>query len=281
MILLGKTDRKIMDKKFYFMAGLPRSGGTMLSSILSQNPDIYVSPQSVLPNTLGATYNQYQSKENKDSDQWDSIYRVMEIIIPTFYGGHKETYIIDKNFSWLDAHPYVILENHLKNPLRVICPVRNVMGILASWNRLCENDPKNSYDPEINKVDKTKRPMADKRADYFMTMGGDENGIRIGIENMKRVLHPQFKDNIMLVDYDDLTTNTEETVDKVYDFLGIPHYQVDLSNLSTPHTYTDHWGVKDHHKVKKIIQRENYVLEDIFSPSIIKKYSGLEFWKGV
>ena len=73
------------NKKFYFMAGLPRSGGTLLSSILNQNPNIYVSPQSTLPNTLGATYNQYQSKENKDYDQFQNIYNVMEMIIPTFY----------------------------------------------------------------------------------------------------------------------------------------------------------------------------------------------------
>jgi hypothetical protein len=73
------------DKKFFFMAGLPRSGGTLLSSILNQNPDIYVSPQSTLPNTLGAAYNQYQSKENKDYDQFQQIYNVMEMIIPKFY----------------------------------------------------------------------------------------------------------------------------------------------------------------------------------------------------
>jgi hypothetical protein len=213
--------------------------------------------------------------------QWDSIYRVMEMIIPTFYSGYKEKYIVDKNFSWLDPHPYVILEHHLKNPIKIVCPVRNVIDILASWNRLCENDPKNAYDSEINKVDKTKRPMADKRADYFMTMGGEENGIRNGIENMKRILYPQFKDNIMLIDYDDLTLDTENTVNKVYDFFGISHYEADLFNLSTPHTYMDHWGVKDHHKVKNTVKREDYVLEKIFSSSIIKKYSGLEFWKEV
>jgi len=268
-----------MNKQFFFMAGLPRSGGTMLSSILNQNPNVYVSPQSALPNTLGSTYNQYQSDENKDSNQWDGIYRVMEMIIPTFYGGHEEKYIIDRSFSWLDPHPYVILENHLKNPIRVICPVRNVMDILASWNRICENDPSNSYDIKIMQKDKTRRPMADKRADYFMTIGNAESGIRSGIEGMKRILYPEFKNNIMLVDYDDLTANTEDTIDKIYKFLEIDNYNHKFNNLSTPHDYTDHWGIKDHHKVKKTIETESYVLEDIFSPSTIEKYSGLEFWK--
>lgn len=261
------------------MAGLPRSGGTLMSSILNQNPDIYVSPQSVLPNTLGAAYNQYSSKENKDADQWDNIYRVMEMIVPTFYGGYSEKYIIDKNFSWLEPHPYVILEHHLKNPIRVICPVRNVLDILASWNRLCENDPNNGYDPGILQKDRTNRPMADKRADHFMNIGDAENGIRNGIENMKRVLHPQFKDNIMLVDYDDLTMDTENTIGKVYDFLEIKRYSHDYDNLTTPHNYADHWGVKNHHTVKPSIKRENYDIENIFSQQTIKNYSGLEFWK--
>ena len=33
-------------KQFYFMAGLPRSGSTMLSAILNQNSKIYSGPSS-------------------------------------------------------------------------------------------------------------------------------------------------------------------------------------------------------------------------------------------
>ena len=268
-----------MDKQFFFMAGLPRSGGTLMSSILNQNPDIYVSPQSALPNTLAGVYNEYQSKEHKDSDQFQNIYNVMEIIIPTFYSNHPEKYIIDKHFGWLAGHPYVILENHLKNPIRVICPVRDVLGILASWNRLCKKDPKNNYDKEIKKDYKDKRPMADRRADYFMKMGDEKNGILEGIENMKRVLHPEFKDNILLVDYDDLTQETGETIDSIYNFLGIEKFNHDFNNITNPNPHTDHWGIKDHHKVKSTIVREDSDYSKIFSPETIKKYSGLEFWK--
>jgi len=270
------------DKKFFFMAGLPRSGGTLISSILNQNPDVYVSPQSTLPNTLGAAYNQYQSKENKDSDQFQNIFSVMEMIIPTFYSGRPEKYIVDKNFSWLEPHPYVILENHVKNSIKVICPVRSVLEILASWNRLCENDPKNAYDIEIKRTDKTKLPMADKRANYFMRIGTDGDnpgGILNSIENMKRVLYPQFKDNIMLVDYEVLMQDTKWTIDAIYDFLEIKRYDHDLDNLSTPHAYNDTWGIKGHHEVKPSIKQEQYDLEKIFLPETIKRYSGLEFWR--
>lgn len=271
----------MVDKKYFFMGGLPRSGSTLLASILNQNPDIYVSAQSPLPNILGAAYNQYQSKENLDSSRFDDIYNVVDNIIPLFYEKHPEKYIIDKNFSWLDPHPYVILEHHLTNEIRVVCPVRNVLDILASWNRVCEADPNNEYDKIIIKNDKSKRSIADKRADYFMSSAGEENGIVKSIENLKRILYPQFKNNIMLVDYDDLMSDTTGTINKVYKFLGIESFEHTFENMKTTHEYANVWGVKDHHEIKPTIQKEEYNLESIFSKQTIEKYSGLEFWKDI
>ena len=261
------------------MAGLPRSGSTLLASILNQNPDIYVSAQSPLPNILGAAYNQYQSKENLDSSRFDDIYNVVDNIIPLFYEKHPEKYIIDKNFSWLDPHPYVILEHHLKNNIKVICPVRDVMEILASWNKLCENDKNNEYDKLIIKGDKSKRSMADKRADFFINISGEESGIKNSIEAMKRALYPQFKDNILLVEYNDIVIKTKETIEKIYGFLEIEKFEHTFNYLKTTHEYNDIWGAKGHHEVKPEIQKEEYDLSKIFSDSVIKKYSGLEFWK--
>lgn len=260
------------------MAGLPRSGGTLLSSILNQNPEMYVSPQSVLPNVLGSAYNQYQSIENKDYDQFQQIYDVMEVIIPTFYSSKSEKYIVDRNFSWLDPHPYLILEHHLKNEIKVICPVRNILGILASWNRLCEKDINNIYDKEILKNYKDNRSMNDRRADYFFNLIGN-NGIVESLQNLKRFLNPDFKDKVMLVDYDNLTLQTEKTIDTVYNFLGIEKFNHYYGNIFTSDKYTDAWGIKDHHKVKPTIERENDDYSKIFSQETIKKYSGLEFWR--
>lgn len=42
-----------MNKQLSFLGGLPRSGSTVLASLLSQNPELYVSPTSPL---LGLMY---------------------------------------------------------------------------------------------------------------------------------------------------------------------------------------------------------------------------------
>ena len=41
-----------MKKQFFFLTGLPRTGNTLLSSILNQNKNIKVSPYSIMPEIL-------------------------------------------------------------------------------------------------------------------------------------------------------------------------------------------------------------------------------------
>ena len=41
-----------MQKTFHFMAGIHRSGSTLLSAILNQHPEIYSSPQTELVSML-------------------------------------------------------------------------------------------------------------------------------------------------------------------------------------------------------------------------------------
>ena len=52
-----------LNKNFYFMAGLPRSGSTLLSSILNQNPRFYSGPSSPVVATMIALENQFSNDE--------------------------------------------------------------------------------------------------------------------------------------------------------------------------------------------------------------------------
>jgi sulfotransferase len=46
------TKDKKINKKYYFLTGMPRSGNTLLSAILNQNPKFYSSPLSPLSEQL-------------------------------------------------------------------------------------------------------------------------------------------------------------------------------------------------------------------------------------
>jgi sulfotransferase len=122
--------------------------------------------------------------------------------------------------------------------------------------------------------DRSDRPMPDKRADYFM------NGNRMieKIVNLKAFMN-SVPENIMLVDYDDLVAEPYRVIGSIYDFLRIPYYDHFFDGLTTPHNYTDRWGVKNQHTVKSSIKKEQYDIEKLFSQETISRYSNLEFWK--
>jgi len=50
-------------KTYYFMAGLPRAGSTLLSSILNQNPRFYSGPSSPVLSTMFAVENHLTNDE--------------------------------------------------------------------------------------------------------------------------------------------------------------------------------------------------------------------------
>ena len=49
-----------MNKKYFFLCGYMRCGNTVLTSILNQNPELNVTPNSVVPEIV---YNMYLLKE--------------------------------------------------------------------------------------------------------------------------------------------------------------------------------------------------------------------------
>jgi sulfotransferase len=84
---------------------------------------------------------------------------------------------------------------------------------------------------------------------------------------------------ILLVEYNDLTQKPEETMRRVYDFIGKDYYEnhdyenVEYSNdpfdlkISTPDLHTVSGRVEYHER------------ETILPQQILDKYSGYEFWR--
>ena len=52
-----------MTKQFYFMAGLPRAGSTLLSTLLNQNPRFHSGPSSPVLGAMFALHDNFQTNE--------------------------------------------------------------------------------------------------------------------------------------------------------------------------------------------------------------------------
>ena len=268
------------------MAGLPRSGSTLLSSILNQNPRFYSGPSSPV---LGAMY---AVEENFTNNELYTGYpkpnQVREIIgsIPHhFYSDVQQPVVFDKNRAWTARVPYI--EGYIGQQAKILVPVRRVDEILTSILTMVHRNPFQEGQPRINFVDeqlvKTNTPINDyNRCMYLLNGGG------IVYESLNAIMEgftQNVRDKMHFVDYNDLVSNPEKIMEDIYDFLGEEYYEHDFDSLSNIHREDDlfTYGLSDMHEVRSELKKTAPTPASVLPPEIIDLYeqnkSSLEFWR--
>lgn len=269
-------------KQFFFLSGLPRSGSTLLSSILNQNPEIYSGANSPV---CGMMFNLERSI--LASEQYNA-YPKPEVmpatvcgILENFYSDRKEQFIIDKSREWsIQEHFAVLLRNLPYNP-KVVLMVRDIHEILASFMYLIHENPDapSFIDQEIQARQEFNfyRPIDDIRCDHLMRPKGLIDNAMYGIAfAMLQENHEYFH----IVEYKDLINNTQKTINNLYTFLDIEKFNHDYENIrNIAHEDDRVYGLKGMHDVRQSISKRDIDPYKILSPYVLNKYSGLEFWR--
>jgi sulfotransferase len=242
-----------MDKTFFFMAGLPRSGSTLLSAILNQNPDIYVSSSSDTPSLMLSLYSASQISECYHAGFEPLGYRnIMSKLPQVFYSHIDKPYIIDKNRTW-GVPDHLELASMITDNIKIIAPVRPILEILASFINLAERNPNNFIDrfvPEYPVSDY--RSRNDARCDALMAAN---KHIEMQTLSIASSLIPQHKDKFHFVAYADLISKPKKVIDAIYDFLDIPKFEHHYENLKwniLPNEFQV-FGIPNLHKVRSKI----------------------------
>jgi sulfotransferase len=271
-------------KRYFFMAGLPRSGSTLLSSILNQNPQIYSGPNSPVTSLMVAT-EQYLAQDEHflAHPKPQAANKIIASIIDNFYSDIDKPIIIDKNRSWVNRINYI--PGYIQQEAKVICPVRNTSEILASFIAMHRRNGIVSSAGKINFIDdmlvKSNIPLTDNNRCKFIAspngiLGQSYNGIR-------QALVDGHQKSIHFVEYDDLINSPEETIRKLYEFLEIPYYEHDFSKIENNNQEKDAeiYGFDDMHAVRPSLEKISTKPEDILSEEILNNCKGSEFWRNL
>jgi sulfotransferase len=267
-----------MDKTYHFLAGLPRSGNTLLSAILNQNPEIYSTPLSPLPNFL---YNVSQDLETLEQIVRTPENRIKtEIyatkVFDTYYSDVEKPVIIDREKAWGTPANLGLIKKYVTPTPKIIFTVRDMLEILASFVKMdadyIHREIKNAgyYAPNY-------RSPKDVVCEHLMVLNGD---IDKGLLSLASAFYPENKGMFHIVEYNDLVLNPEETMNKIYDFLELPHYEHNFSKIEKVETDNDEAiGLpKDLHDIRKSLSQSSTSL-DVLSDYIKHKYSDMEFWR--
>ena len=273
-------------KKFYFMAGLPRAGSTLLSTLLNQNPRLYSGPSSPVLGAMYTVHDNFISNELYTGyPKPDSVNKIIGSIIENWYYDIEKPVVIDKNRAWCARVPFI--EGYIKQEAKIIVPVRRIDEILASILTMIKRNPFKEGQPRINFVDeylvKNNIPINNEtRCQHLLNNDGivweSLNATKIGVDE-------GHSDKFHYVDYNDLVDDPQGELNKIYTFLGEESFPHSFDNLSNQHREDDitTYGLGDMHEVHSKLEKTSSDPSEVLPSSIIELYNSnketLEFWK--
>jgi sulfotransferase len=272
----------LRSKRFYFMAGLPRSGSTLLSSILNQNPLFYSGPSSPVLSTMYAVENHLANDELYHGyPKPEQASLIISNIIRQFYSDVDQEVIIDKNRAWSVRIPYI--EGYIGQQAKIICPVRDIDEILTSMIMMIRRNPYKEGNSRINFIDeqlvKLNIPLSDdNRCEYI---AGPNGILGQSLSAIVEGFNQEFGDRMHFVEYRDLVKKPKQTLKKLYEFLDEEYYEHEFDNLENQNREQDMntYGLADMHEVRSKLKSTAPNPSEVLSSYVLNKCNGMDIWR--
>ena len=261
--------KPVKNKKIFFLAGFPRAGNTLLTSILNQNPDVCCTPNSITLEMMKDLFLLKTKDVFKNYPDHNSLDNVLDMVYSTYYKNWNFKYIIDRGPAGTEANLY-LLKKFYNKKIKIIFLVRPLLEVLASWITWANKTPDNY----LRKF--TKTPT---EACHFLM--GPKGQITKEHLCMQNLLKPENKHMVHFIDFKDIVSKPNPTIKEIYKFLGIPSFKhrfIDLDQVVVNGLgYDDTIMGKGMHtiKTKKLIKSKTDV--NILPPEIIKQYGKIKF----
>jgi len=252
-------------KKIFFLLALPRSGNTLFGSIMNQNPDIAVTANSITLEIMKDIFLLKETDVFQNYPDHKSLDNVLSSVYDTYYKDWNYKYIIDRGPVMTPGN-LMLMKQHLGQPIKCIVIWRDLLDVLASYIKWFETEPSafpNKYG---------KKTIEEKLWMLMNTDGAIAKDL-IAIEN---ALKPEHKNMCHFLKYDELVNDTENQINKIYDFLEIPRFNHNLKSLQQFKVngigYDDKVVGNRMHTIREEIRKEANPYRAMIPESIIKAY---------
>ena len=256
-------------KEFLFISGLPRSGSTLLSAILRQNPEFYADISSPVQNLVTATINVITGSESNHLVDEDRRKHILKSIFNAYYDAVEPSTVFDTNRAWTAK---TALLKQLYPDTKIICCVRDLPWILDSFERIAA---KNSLWGAALTDDESRQTVT-TRCDALMDVKKEGQVVKpYYFLEEGLLLNP---DMIMLVEYESLCKQPESVMRELYAFINKPYFDHDFNNVEYENEVFDKAiNLKTLHTVRKQVSWVERV--SILPKSVWDKYLHTDFWR--
>lgn len=207
----------------HFISGLPRSGSTLLSAVLRQNPRFHAGMSSPVAGLM-LNLQQEMSQRNEGAVFLNDTRRrrILAGLFEGYYGQvDPQDVIFDTNRLWCSKLPTLA---DLFPACRVICCVRDYAWVVDSIERLMR---RNHLQPSAM-FDFNPGGTVFSRTEQLTGPGGMAG---YALNALREAVYSEDSHRLLLLRYETLTTEPGLAMDAIYDFLGEPGFQHRFDDL--------------------------------------------------
>lgn len=256
-------------KNYHFISGLPRSGSTLLSTILNQNPNFYADISSPLARFVRRIVTEsFQGPGYKLQCDENRRIKLIQGLVENYHYDKTEEVCFNTNRGWTAL---IELLNISHPNSKIICCVRDINQILDSFELLFRKNPF-SLSSMYSEDD---AQSVYSRCDSLMNPG---HTLRFAYDCLKEAITGNCRQNLFLIEYELLCSDPEMILKALYNFLDETYFDHDFNNLEASYDeFDDDANIAGLHKIRKELKYTQRT--SIIPPDIQNKYSNLEVWR--
>ena len=262
------TSEPKTSKQLFFLVAQPRSGNTLFTSIMNQNPEIAATPNSITLEIMKDVFLLKETDVFQNYPDHKSLDNVLDVVYNTYYKDWPQPIIIDRGPVMTEGNFY-LMQKHFKQPFKCIVLLRDLMDVLASYMKWYTENP----DAFVNRFN-----LQTDEEKLGMIMNKD-GAVAKELEAIKNAFN--YPDICHFVKYDDLVAQPEQEFKKIYEFIGEPYFNHKFEDLQQVEVngmkYDDTIVGKNMHNIRSVVRKVNNPYIDKIPERIRQKYGHIKF----
>ena len=252
-------------QQFVCLSGLPRSGSTILSAILDQNPLIHAEGNSAVCQFMWDIYQAgtvHALEQLKGNNRMGTMKDIIQQVPHIYYKDipASKKIIVDKCRAWTIASNVEILRTNIDPNIKIIVLERSVTAIMKSFMKLYKNN--NWSDEYMHQILKA---MLVPNGDPIM-----RSIIGINMAKKENALRPPAQQTFLFIQYDDLIAKPAETIERIYAFCGWEPFAHHFDKIVNAHPENDaYYNLKGFHTIRPTLSKQENTI--ILPPDILAK----------
>lgn len=261
--------------EFAFLSGLPRTGSTVLGTLLSQHPSLHPTRTSCVRDLLNYVkkFNLGESPYYNVKDPTSPVWGMMRGMLYGAYEHVAEEIVVEKDRGW--ASDVALVRKITGSDPRILSPVRPIPEIIASFILISQKIGKQSkIEDELRLAGRESNAWTLSRVIWERYIYANYRVFKAGYE--------QDPDCFLLLEYDAIVNKPEETLGRVCTYLGVEPWVPTTTGLVNPNPENDSvYGMPGLHTVKSELKRTSPPAWEVLGDSCYDFWHNqkLEFWQ--